>query len=462
MLDESADPVAPLRNDGKPLRALEVCRELISQAIDEGYYATARESWASHIGGEECLVLDALQAADAEGRGVLLAKLFDDSNLQTVAGTAWDMFAARLDLLGALGDTRPDDIENRIWSYADIVELKWKHEKSSLVKKIEQEEMPVATPAPGSLPREPAFMAGLPGDQFREAFRQVADERGWTHPGLLLAGETLAMFHRPPKMQETLSTWIMFAVNDERNPQGILARLTLERLPRGCGLLVPDPRACGYLQMDKEFSSGLLHAWYAARILRPHWLDAAKQMYDVRWRIDLLEGCRELPDRPVDVSPSGSSAEAAFACGILALHPEQAGPLDVHSGITAQFKSPLTANLELDQVGDIDIKTLAGRLTRERVSRILVSAQQPKTGLRSSQDQFQFQPVADLKEAFEALQHWPQITQAVREAIFQEAARLRKVCCGPAPADLEREGADYVPSPMEERLDRRPESEERT
>ena len=276
------------------------------------------------------------------------------------------------------------------------------------------------------------------------------------HPGLLLAGETLAALEgHHQRADHQTSTWIMFAGSeaspDGKKSHGILARLTLERLSKdGRGLLVPDPFASGYLQMERSFSTGLQHAWLAACMA-----DKQARNYDWRWRIEIEEATRETPFASL-VSPciTGPSAEGALTCGMLAVG--NGDELDRNTCMSATLALPLQSTLKLDIVDGLDVKTLSDRLKVKKIRDIVVCEHQKDIDLDTG-SQHHFEKTANIADAMDHFCIWPRITRTVRQKIREEATAERRWLCGPLiPADRQAaEGTDYVQSPIGIRLPER-------
>lgn len=312
-------------------------------------------------------------------------------------------------------------------------------------------------PTPNQPLNGPAFLKHLKNaqrpafdyDAIRRVFHDIASDCGWMHPGLLLAGETLAALESGGPVADFRTTnWIMFAAKVGGVSHGVLARLTMERLPGGRGLLVPDPFASGYHQMQESFSTGLQHAWLAARTA------AGKDCnYDWRWRIEIEEATRETPFASI-LSPSmeGPSAEGALTCALLAAG--RGEELDRNTCMSARLQVSSTrpwlqSTLELDSIDSLDIKTLADRLRVKKIRDIIVSDLQTdiETDTGSGHNFIKVNDVATAETHFGI---WPKITRAVRAGLHKEATELRHEWCGVEPPKSKRrlEGRGYIVKPI--------------
>jgi hypothetical protein len=170
----------------------------------------------------------------------------------------------RSELVRALLEDRGNDEEVRgedplLSALLDAIigyENCWDYEMLSAVK--------TAGTNPGG---ERGFLSRLPrSSRWQPLFDQLAGKFGWLHPGLLLVGETVAFIwgEEMPPAEHRVQTWVLFAKADRDSPDGVLGRLTLERIPHGCGAFVPHPLRGGYLITDKTFQAGLQNAWLAS------------------------------------------------------------------------------------------------------------------------------------------------------------------------------------------------------
>lgn len=162
---------------------------------------------------------------------------------------------------------------------------------------------------------EPAFMARLnPESRLRMRRLAAQSEFGWLHPGLLLVGETWAYVWNKAEdlpWDYRVETWGLLAKVDHTSPDGVVARLTLEREPGRCGAFYPHPLSGGYLPTDRSFQDALQNAWWAV-IGR----DPAPFEFDVRWSLSVEDRSKKLP---LDVDVKHRSMEAALACALKAV-----------------------------------------------------------------------------------------------------------------------------------------------
>jgi len=141
------------------------------------------------------------------------------------------------------------DLEQAIADYVLAVQRAWRHETVPCVANIEKEIAKNFGPGwrPSFLPLSTEI---IDSTSIETALKNVATTYGWSHPGVLIAGETLAILCGVRRDTElTVKSKIMFAAGT----RGILANIAIERIDGGCGLLIPDPLLCGYLWMDQSF-----------------------------------------------------------------------------------------------------------------------------------------------------------------------------------------------------------------
>ncbi len=98
--------------------------------------------------------------------------------------------------------------------------------------------------AVSAMPRvgEPAFLARLPNDGWRNAFRELVndEEIGMLHPGLHLAGETIAYLHSATRELPTgydVQTWVVLV--DRRHQEGVLGGCALLGFPAVAARSIP-------------------------------------------------------------------------------------------------------------------------------------------------------------------------------------------------------------------------------
>ncbi len=419
-----------------------------------------KETWRlrllNHLTGRRCLLLEAAAPAHAEGTlsavSQRLTKYPGMKRLGSLLEKAGPAYEARRKLISVLADKAVGELQiaTAVRHVVDATERGWQYSPDGSVDRLARERIPYGEAIPSGHAREPSFMNLLPGESWRTIFRHQASQLGWMHPGLLLAGETLAAIvgdHRTP--DAVAETWIMFAWNDPGRPQGILARLKMERLPNGCGVLLPDAWSAGYLQMDADFSRGLQRAWLAVqqRFRTPC-------EFDWRWSLDLQHATRRLPGAPVVVPLTGPSAEAAFACALRAVDgrdtklPRTGEVLDPHVAITARLDQDLGRNPRLQPVTDVGIKTLNGRFVERRMQAVVLAKGHDDADLPPTDERLRFEKIATCDEAYHQLTRWPKITRAVKRSIHAAATKLRHKLCGAELADWRESGRRYVPSPL--------------
>lgn len=314
-------------------------------------------------------------------------------------------------------------------------------------------------PAPEASTGEPSFLRCLPAGGWDQAFRRLerqihSDTPGpdWDDPLLLMIGETIAYLlggdSALKREGSPVFTWVLLkSLNRLRSnddvvvPEGVLARLVVEKVPEGAGYLYPDCRYNGYLPLEPSFQEGLRNVMTVLR-RRSEWIERAGQKFDFRWRL--------IPTSPVDGhgrpvlldSITGRSAEAAFACAILAaLMGER---LDERSAITACFAEPGAAHEKLQRVEGIVDKLLGtreeqgesqlgGKAKENFLDHILVSDDQPHTreNVQIHNWTIEFHRVKTLNNAYRLLSRQSQITDAYRQRMSERSRGLLEYLCHP-------------------------------
>lgn len=341
---------------------------------------------------------------------------------------------ARLDLIeAALGD---GDVEAAIRDMVKATGKAWNHKAVSYVQPFE-----TAVGDSGSKPGSrllPSFMAYAGSSGIRETLEDIATHVGWSHPGLLMAGEILAsLFGDQRKPDVTVRTKIMFAADHPEHPQGVLADVTIERLPGGCGLLIPAADRCGYLSMRQSFSTGLQNAWWAARNYATQHFPGCQHDFDWRWSIQLLRPIESIQYPGIQLKLEGHSAEVALACGFIAAHgfnPDNRDgidPLDPNVGATASIKEPGVSEIDLlTGVTSIDVKTLVGPMETGRLLQVVVAADQDAKWIPKD-PRFEFPATTSLAKAYEAMTRLPRLTRGINRHLAAKAVKLAAERCTP-------------------------------
>lgn len=303
-----------------------------------------------YITGNDCLLLRSAVAARETGRkglGQLTTELSEFANDRRLSPPLAAQLKIRSLLFRALAAESDDSvsqqappaneitrqISNAIREHIACVDAYWNWRTQTYTT----ERLKVCS--------GPAWLLGL-GDQYRSILMELADKHGWMHPGLLMAAEIMARLDgQRVQPDATVRTWVMFA---EESNVSVLARLTMERLPYGSGLLIPSAASSGNLLMGSQFSTGLQNAWHAVRQMYP-----GLPSFDWRWSLDLYHRTRRLKYAPMQVPIDGPSSEAAFACAMRALHPQHKGsydgldPLDPHVAVTECLQNPFVSKIDL-------------------------------------------------------------------------------------------------------------------
>ena len=321
----------------------------------------------------------------------------------------------------------------------------------------------------------PAFFAQLGNSGFETAFKELAAEFSWCHPGLLLVGQTVVdVWSGVVQPEYEVKTWVLLAGEDFGLPTGFLAELTLRRIRGGCGAMFPSPSLAGYTRTRASFQHGLQNAWYA--VLGDKLLDGGD--YDVDWSLAIALDQDELP---IDPRIAGRSAEAAVACALIAIHKGE--KLDQRVVITASLKKPGTANRDLTQVGGLDHKLLAKfvlpdhhpelaeelrhAIAKKRIDTVLVATDQPEVlGSASGTavtkhvtgTNVTLEPVRSLRDAYRRLARFPRLTRSVKKRLAQRANLILDQRCDPyVLSSLSRLETVLVESASAERIPRREE-----
>ena len=418
-----------------------------------------QERLRRHLLGPRCLLLD--YAASAQSRGELstclrqLEKYPATGQRDCALGSVSAAYAARKNLIHALVEQEVEapSLRMAIEQMIEVTRESWRYVPNSAAQKLACQQISLAPAAANGIRPEPSFMNWLPNDGMREIFRELAKTHGWLNPGLLLSGETLtAIYGDRRTVAATVRTWVLFAWNDDRRPHGVVARLTMEQLPNGCGVLLPDAWSAGYLQMDQDFSDGLQHAWYAVQQQRC----TIPCDFDWRWKLELYPAIKDLLGIPFVVPITGRSAEGAIACAMLAVdrrNPKisaEGEPLDLHVAMTAQFRDPGTESVVLDQVGSVDIKLLSRKFEQRQIQHVIVASNQEADVSLPLVERVEFHKVDTLSDAYHLLTRWPRITRYVKKSMHKAATKLRHDLCGKEVKDWQLLGRRYVPSPLEQ------------
>ncbi len=359
-----------------------------------------------------------------------------------VFADCYPLYAARLSLINAFIQDDAN-LESAIRQMAKVVAQSWQYVPVTDNQPVDRAKQPViGLQTPNHL--EPSFMKQITAERCRSVLRDIATATGgWSHPGIQMAGEILASLsgdHRKPEV--TVRTKIMFAWNDYDNPQGVLAEIILERLPDGCGVLLPDAYRCGYLNMDGKFSTGLQNALWAVRnFAASHLVGSTMCQFDWRWSIDLHTAVQTLPlepkDRPLQLPLLGPSAEVAFACAMIASHvdnPDNAGghdPLDPHVGVTASIASLTWGTDKLKGVGSVDVKTIVGPMQHRHLLEVVIAKDQDKTLIPKTNKRLAFPEADSLADAYRLMTRHRRLTRGVNAVLQREAKRLLKSFCTP-------------------------------
>lgn len=277
---------------------------------------------------------------------------------------------------------------------------------------------------------KPSSFASL-GTTIQEILKEEAKVWTWYHPGVLMAGDLLAVLEKKDKnclkVDLTVKTHILFAM-DGMAPSGIHGKLIMERIPNGCGVLVPHAQFTAYLKLNNSFTDAMLKAWNAAKKFLQAKEKAwnveeknsdGKLSYDWRWRIEFPEAAKRSLDSRQLVELKDYSGQAAIACALIASaehNPDNStgvDPLDPYVAISATINAD---DMKLGKVGALNIKTL----TESRVFQIIVS----KKPNENPDNRVEFLEADDLEEAYMLMTQFPRITRGVNKEIVAEIEKL--------------------------------------
>lgn len=455
-IDALSDSINELRQRGDSLGALKMFLEDSSPDPFRKYHALRQHflGGSSEAGMLPCLLLDAAKFGDPRVVSELIEKLRQtehgiDDRLAEWFGTDrlhW-MLNARLTVLAALvGSKKPDEIQELLLTAVQ------------LYAKASPPAPPIKTTEPPPT-YEPAFFKTL-SNGFAEPLRAVRSRwsakqgqgaaSDWDDPALLLVGDTLA-YHlnmgQLPSVGETVETWVLLTSplvvergsNKQSYPDGLLAKLIIEKVPGGGGLLYPDCRFGGYLPLDADFQQGLRNVMQVIR-RRPEWITQLGPTFDFRWRLVPLspgEGY-QLPVQLGEIG--GRSAEAAFACAIRAALMNER--LDPSVATTACFEEPGAKHERLAPVKGIDSKLLGIRQERndsllslnlrsKLVDRVILcgDAQPEEVRIHEYRIGIEYAPTFD--DAYRQLSDHCRLTDQYRTAVLWSTRQwFQKECFG--------------------------------
>ncbi|MEM7557690.1 MAG: SUMF1/EgtB/PvdO family nonheme iron enzyme [Planctomycetota bacterium] len=439
-----ADRIYNLRQDGQFDKALRLLQDNASRP----------KLLRRHILGR-CLVLDWAVRKFQEGRRSECPTTIENlrNKLAPNLGVHQEQFESRLDLIHAASspDADLDACRKAVARTAKATQIAWCYTPTEYVQAVQQQDF-AATPEDSR--NGPTFLWDL-SDGYRQLFQEMAQTLGWLHPGLLLAGETLAQLEgAATKSDHRVKNYAMLANEAGEQSLGLLAPLTLSRVPSGRGFLIPDAYRSGYLCMQDSFSLGLQHAWQAWQI------GLERASCDVRWSLGIEAAVKGTTLGSILGLPlSGRSAEGIFTCGLRATAAGEG--LDRNTTMSASLALPIEPSLALEKVEDLDLKCLAPqyldnnsqfgeRLRRRKIRNVIISHRQPEEDYDTGGDQ-EFVPVRSIATAEEQFQLWPAITKHIKTALAKQAARHRINLCGPEPQsddELRTNGRSYVQSPV--------------
>ena len=367
--------------------------------------------WLTQFEADQCLLLDFAKAA-RERPNELEEGLHRLSEGGTARPHLWYAFAFS-ESIGGIGERSLAALDARIltlraWRSGDsqqIVEAVRAYQNLWDCPQTRGSQ----TPAP-----EPGVFRRMQEEDSRSLFSDAAERFGWYAPGVLLARDTLRYVADDPQSDPSdfaVETWVLFAQDDPRKPEGSrgqIGRLRLERVADGRGGLYPHPVSAGYLLAADDFRQSFAHAWFAV-------FDRIPPPFDVRWSLRIRDDCGV----PVPGEVRARSAEVAIATALRALRDGE--ELDRHVAVTAMLKNPMTQDNALDPVGGVDLKLMAA-LKRKMIDELLVAEKQSELVIVGD-GHIQLTPVKHLEEVYEQLTRYGRMTRTAKESMAREAEK---------------------------------------
>ena len=449
-----ADSIQQFRDQGNFKQAVDVLLKICCSQKAPQQPELLNKVLLQHL-ARRCLILEWASDCFAKNQRQACLGTLDQLSLiiQPLLGPLAGQFAARLALIRAAAvNSKGSDLQQAVLDHVAAVNSAWQYEATDYIKDLQKTDF---APTPQDARCGPSFLWNLE-PSVRLMLQELAGNHGWLHPGLLLAGESLAMLEgKRSAGDHKVINWVMFACESGSDCFGVLARLEVERIPLGRGFLIPDALVGGYYAMADTFSMGLQNALYAA------WITSGSYpKCDYRWHIAINHALQKSPlESVIGVPMSGRSAEGAITCALrAALRGEE---LDRNTSMSAKLAKPIEKSLALEAVEGLDIKCLVPnslinhlafqkRLKSRQIHAIIVSDKHSDLELDTgSRDNFI--QVQNIEQAEQHFHVWPTITRAVKAGICKRATADRIALCGPEPADKDirrREGCSYVQSPV--------------
>ena len=403
---------------------------------------------AKHVLGGRNLVLEWFRSANfpdlsdphTQSKRIAWEAMFDkvrDTDTKKAMQSMWDTLTAISQFAAPAKVDQPsnhDQVLQLLWSAISRWSAMWNLPNDSVCS--------LATLKPGSDKTRPPAFANSPKlfDTFQSLATSGDRDRpgfGWGHPALLMLGELFRWIladrdKEPdfPRDGEPVSTYVLLADKTESNPRGVIAKLTIERVPSGNGSVYPDPRYHSLLRTDAHWFPAIQTACEAVRRACPN--NHVLNEFDFRWRLELRS------DHALDwFSPlNGNSATAAFAIALRAAVMKE--PIDEHCAVSATLKLGEQFGdsnhlqytpTELGSVGSLSHKVL-GPFRLLHVFELFVATSQKDDGRPEIlPDNFQTPDVATFDQLFERMTTFGRMTRDYREAIKQRAAEILERQC---------------------------------
>jgi formylglycine-generating enzyme required for sulfatase activity len=444
-IESLSQEILRLRSDRKPLAAL---RRLLGANLNSGQsgqLAKVARLWDEHLFTGDCLILEAGNDAVREklagtASESLLAVFQQFDEVADKLSPHWTVLRrcpqvlARSRLIQALlGDLSPEQLKKELREVLDASTTVWPHPGCVADPRVVSHTAASIRP---SWLATPNFPQG-----FEQTLRELGQEVGVDHPAWHSLAESIAYLYRPSRQFDfawSAETWILLAESpapargtptsgDWRPARGIVAKLRVERVEHGCGVVYPHPARAGNLRFDEKFAASIQHALRAVIALDGVGQVAAS---DYRWFIEIVgRHAAEYHHIPL----SGPSGGLAFAVALRAAVLNE--DLDSHVACTAQF---VPETLGLSEVGSVLRKAAAQDLTDRQVTELLVAHGQEVEAVGRIDSpvtptgwSLSLTPIEDLRSAYEKMAKFPRITRAVKSYLQGRSRRLLSFLCHP-------------------------------
>ncbi|MBL8825560.1 MAG: hypothetical protein JNM18_01155, partial [Planctomycetaceae bacterium] len=264
---------------------------------------------------------------------------------------------------------------------------------------------------------------------------------GWSHPAFLAVAQWIAWLlsdedELMPRCEHSATTQIALMSEAENGLlEGVLGRLTVERIPGGRRFVYPDPLRSGGFLCDTIFAESIHRAVQVAL-----GKELAVALCDFRWSLVIEDSL----NHPIYTSLTGRSGDVAIAAALRAAARDET--LDGHVVVTAQFADTSSVNPPLKPVQGIVAKllglreTLHGAAVAKHVDELIVSRKQPEAtdpatraslGADVQTGRIHLTPADDFNAAYEQLALFPRLTAHVKAALHARSGELLGKLCNP-------------------------------